>query len=219
MVRSRMRQRVALTLWREDHIGDAVGGIFLDHEGQGSDEAFERLGSYLGPKIKILKIELMRDRLTAEVDSLGLPEESSRLAAAAADLRQKGARRNAEPLYRQALQLDPLNLDATMGLAMLLVDLQQYAGALKMLRRVREIGGEVADVMRSLGEVCMQMERVPTAIGYFQRAYELAPNDSISRRALIALGRIPSPPAAPPPPPPSSKPPRKIKLVRKRHKR
>jgi len=215
-----MRQRGVVTLWREDHIGDAVGGIFLDDEGQGTDEAFKRLGAYLGRKIRILKIELMRDRLTAEVDSLGLPEESSRLAAAALDLRQKGARRNAEPLYRQSLELDPLNVEAIIGLAMLLVDLQQYDGALKMLRRAREIGGEAAEVMRSLGEVCIQMERVPSAIGYFQRAYELAPNDSISRRALIALGRIPAPPASPPPPPPPPpKPPRKIKLVKRRHKR
>ncbi|HXR25828.1 MAG TPA: hypothetical protein VN742_10745, partial [Candidatus Binataceae bacterium] len=62
-----MRQRKVLTIWRDDHIGDAVGGIFLDWEGEGADAIFDCLGDYLGGKVKILKVELMRDRLTAEV--------------------------------------------------------------------------------------------------------------------------------------------------------
>jgi len=209
-----MRQRKVLTIWRDDHIGDAVGGIFLDWEGEGADAIFDCLGDYLGGKVKILKVELMRDRLTVEVDSLGLPEESSRLAAAALDLRLKGARRNAEPLFREALELDPLNLDAMIGLGMLLAELQRYDAALKTLRRAREIAGDLADLLRALGEVCVHLERFPSAIAYFQRALELRPNDAVSRRALIALGRNPAPLAEPPP---AQEPPR-IKLVRKRQK-
>ncbi|HTY55419.1 MAG TPA: tetratricopeptide repeat protein [Candidatus Binataceae bacterium] len=213
-----MRRTTVLTIWREDHIGDRVGGIFLDLEGEGTEAVFERLNEYLGAKVRLLKVDLMRERLTAEVDSLGLAEESSRLAAAARDLGQKGARRNAEPLFRQALALDPLNLDATLGLAALLVDLEQFDAALKMLRRAREIGGDTADVLRSLGEICVRSERVPSAIGYFQRAFELAPNDPAIRRALTALGRPPtSSPIPPSPSPPKEN--RPIKLVRRRDKR
>jgi tetratricopeptide (TPR) repeat protein len=209
-----MRQRKVLTIWRDDHIGDVVGGIFLDDEGQGADAVFDRLRDYLGSKVKILKVELMRDRLTAEVDSLGLPEESSRLAAAALDLRLKGARRNAEPLFREALELDPLNADATVGLGMLLIELQRYDAALKTLRRAREIAGDEADLLRALGEACVHLERFPSAVAYFQRALELRPNDPLSRRALIALGRKPAPLAEAPPGPE----PRRIRLVRKRQK-
>jgi len=212
-----MRQRKLLTIWRDDHIGDAVGGIFLDREGEGADAIFERLKDYLGRRVKIIKVDLLRDRLTAEVDSLGLPEESSRLAAAALDLRLKGGPRNAEPLFRQALELDPLNVDAMIGLGMLLVELQRYDAALRTLRRAREIAGDLADLLRALGEVCVHLERFPSAIAYFQRALELRPNDAVSHRALIALGRYPAPLAEPPPPPPSQEPGRVI-LLRKRQK-
>ena len=67
MSSGRMRQRKVLTIWRDDHIGDAVGGIFLDREGEGADAIFDRLSDYLGRRVKIIKVELMRDRLTAEV--------------------------------------------------------------------------------------------------------------------------------------------------------
>ena len=142
-----------------------------------------------------------------------MPEESSRLAAAL-DLRLKGARRNAEPLFREALELDPLNLDAMIGLGTLLAELQRYDAALKTLRRAREIAGDLADLLRALGEVCVHLERFPSAIAYFQRALELRPNDAVSRRALIALGRKPPPLAEPPP----AHEPRRMKLVRKRQK-
>ncbi len=215
MPSARMRSRKTLTIWRDDHIGDRVGGIFLDSEGQGADAVFERLSQYFGAKVKIVKVELMRDRLTAEVESRGWPEESSRLAAVALDLRLKGARRNAEPLFREALQIDPLNTDAMLGLGMLLAELQRYDDALKTLRRVREITGDDADLMRTLGEVCIHLERFPSAIAYFQRALELRPNDPASRRALTALGHKPAPTAetqTPEPPRPH------IQLVRKRQK-
>jgi len=212
-----MRRRSVLTIWRDDHVGDPVGGIFLEERGQGADAVFERLQAYFGGKVKILKVELMRDRLTADVDALGLPEESSRLAAAAHDLRLKGAPRNAVPLFREALELDPLNTDATIGLGMLLTELEQYDGALKTLRRAREIAGDGPELLRALGDVCIHLERFPSAIGYFQRALELAPNDPASRRALVALGRPPTSTFAAAPPPPTET--RRMKLVRKRHKR
>ena len=214
----RIRQRKVLTIWRDDHVGDEVGGIFLDPEGQGA--AFERLASYLGT-VKIRRVEMIHDRLKVEVEAWAFPEESKRLVAAAASQRVRGARRNAESLFREALDLDPLNVDLILELSRFFAERNRYDAVLKTLIRAREIAGDLPDVMRAMGEVCLKLERFPSALDYFQRALEGRPDDPVSRRALIALGR--QPPALAEPPPaveePEARPePTRIALARKRQK-
>ena len=205
----KMRRRKVLTIWRDDHVGDIIGRIFLDAAGQGEDGIIDCLRQYLGVKARILKAELMRDRLTVEVESRGFGEESTRLAAAAHSLRMKGAPRNALSLFDEALRMDPLNEDAMVGLGTLLADLEKYEEALPILKRAREVAGDRVELLRALGHVCRRLEKLPSAIGYFQRALELQPNDPATRRALRALGRLPGQPPEEP---------RRIRLVRKRRK-
>lgn len=206
----KMRRRKVLTIWRDDHVGDIIGRIFLDAAGQGEDGIIDCLRQYLGIKAKILKAELMRDRLTVEVESRGFGEESTRLAAAAHSLSLKGARRNAQSLFYEALQMDPLNEDALLGLGTLLADLERYEEALPILKRAREVAGDRVELLQALGHVCHRLERIPRAIAYFERALELQPNDPGTRRALATLGRLPGQPP--------EEPPRRMRLVRKRRK-
>ncbi len=206
----KMRRRKVLTIWRDDHIGDTIGRIFLDAGGQGEDGIIDCLRQYLGSKVKILKAELTRDCVTVEVESRGFSEESTQLAAAAHSLSLKGARRNAQSLFREALQIDPLNKDAMLGLGTLLVDLERYEEALPILKRAREVAGDRVELLQALGHVCHRLERIPRAIAYFELALELRPNDPTTRRALSALGWLPGQP--------SEEPPRRMRLVRKRRK-
>ncbi len=207
---AKMRRKKVLTIWRDDHIGDSIGRIFLDPAGQGEDGIIDCLRQYLGEKARILKAELMHDRLTVEVEARGFSEESTRLAAAAHSLRMKGAPRNALSLFDEALRMDPLNEDAMVGLGTLLADLEKYDEALPILKRAREVAGDRVELLRALGHVCHRLERLPSAKTYFERALKLQPNDPATRRALNALGR--------PPEPLPEEPRRRVRLVRKRRK-
>jgi tetratricopeptide (TPR) repeat protein len=184
--------RKVLVIYRDDHIGDPIGAIFLGLE-DGEREVTRRVREYLGGKARVLKIELGRDRATVEVEASPFIEESTRLAEAAADLNRKGAPRNAIAMFKQALELDPLAGQPLyeMGLAML--ELKEPAQALGALRRAREILGDSVGLLRSLARVCVAMERVPTAVGYLERALDLDSGNRAVQRELLALGRRPPP--------------------------
>ncbi|HJU28704.1 MAG TPA: tetratricopeptide repeat protein, partial [Candidatus Binataceae bacterium] len=130
-------------------------------------------------------------RAEVEVELQAHADESSRLAAAARDLSRKGARRNALSMFREALELDPLNRDAAMGYGVLLADLQDYGEALRMLKRARESGPDDVELLFALGRVCVTVERPASAIAYLERAFELDPAHFGVRRALAELGRKP----------------------------
>src|ERR1700691_5188828 len=105
----RIRHRRQISIQRDDHIGDLLGAIFLDFSPARQDSIIERLGEYLGPRVRVIKVELSPDRAEVEVEVQALVEEGARLAAAANDLRLKGARRNALAMFRQSIELDPLS--------------------------------------------------------------------------------------------------------------
>lgn len=186
-----LRKKV-LTVARDDHIGDPIGAIFLDLD-DGEAEVARRVRDYLGPKARILKIDLKHDRALVEVEASPFTEESNRLAAAATDLARKGAPRNAIAMFKQALELDPLNSQAGYDMALLLLERKKLVEALSALRRAREIMGDNVMLLRALARVCVAMERVPTAVGYLERALDLEPNSRAVRRELLALGRRPPP--------------------------
>ncbi len=57
---------VRIVIRREDHIGDALGFIFLEASGGDHDAIIERLREYLGPRIRILKAEIGAERIEIE---------------------------------------------------------------------------------------------------------------------------------------------------------
>jgi tetratricopeptide (TPR) repeat protein len=192
---TRIKYRRRLVLLRDDHIGDAVGAIFLDPSAANADAIITRLREYLGKMVRVISAELTTDRAEVEVEVRALTDEASRLAAAAADLSRKGGRRNALSLYRQALELDPLNRDACQGLGLLLADSKNYRDALAMLKLARESGPETVELLHALGRVCMQADRTSSAISYLEKGFELDPSHFGVRRALSELGRKPKPPS------------------------
>jgi len=120
-----------------------------------------------------------------------LEDEANQLAATASDLAERGARRNALALFKQAMELDPLNPEVALGLGLLLTDLKDYPEALAMLKRARETGPESVRVLYALAMVCIKVERTASAIAYLERALQLEPTNFNVRRALIELGRKP----------------------------
>jgi len=195
----RARQRRKLRILRDDHIGDLLGAIFFDIA-PGHDQAIlERIGEYLGGRVRIVMAELTADAAEVEIEMRALDAEANRLAAAADDLRLKGARRGAYALYREALELDPLNRAATYGLGVLLADREDFEAALRMFKLAREAGGDDAELLLAMGRACVRTERVASAINYFERAFELEPGNFAVRRALADLGRRPKVQARPAP--------------------
>jgi tetratricopeptide (TPR) repeat protein len=178
---------------RDDHIGDQLGALFLDVAAQDKDSILTRLSEYLGKRVRIVKAEISNDRAEVEVEVQVWEEEANRLAATANDLLTKGARRNAQSLFRQALELDPLNAAAATGLGYMLADLENYTEALAVLKLAREAGPETAPLMFALGRVCLKADRTASAISYLERAYEIDPSNFGVRRALADLGRKPKP--------------------------
>jgi tetratricopeptide (TPR) repeat protein len=188
----RVRQRIRLL--RDDHLGDSLGAIFLDASPEKHDAIIERLREYLGVRVRILKAEIATDCIEVEAEVRALPEESRRLAAAADDLRRKGAPRNAAALFHEALELDPLGREASLGLGLLLAGMERFDEALVMLKRAREAGPDDVELLYALGSVCLRLERTASAISYLERAFELHPRHFGVRRALIELGRRPQVP-------------------------
>lgn len=180
-----------IVIRREDHIGDRLGIIFLEAAGGDHDAIIERLGEYLGPRIRIRKAEIGAERIEVEAGGRRFAAEAARLAEAAEHLRRKGALRNAMAHFTEALELDPLNVMALRGLGTLLAAREDHSGAFRMLCKAREAGGDNAEVLHDLGRAAAAMERVATAIVYLERACELAPDNLAIRRTLADLGRKP----------------------------
>src|SRR5512146_2664023 len=97
---------------RDDHIGDQLGALFLGVTAQQQDSILERLGTYLGRRVRIIKAEIGHDCVEVEVEVQVWEEEPNRLAGVATDLLHKGLKRSAQSLLREALELDPLNAAA-----------------------------------------------------------------------------------------------------------
>jgi tetratricopeptide (TPR) repeat protein len=186
-----MKYRQRMVLLRDDHIGDAIGAIFLDPSAENADEVIARLRDYLGKGVRVITAELTAERIEVEVEVRALADEANRLAATAADLCRKGGCRNAMALFRQALELDPLNRNARQGLGLLLAEQNCYGEALAMLKLARESGPETVELLHALGRICLQTDRTASAITYLEKGFELDPGHFGVRRALGELGRKP----------------------------
>jgi tetratricopeptide (TPR) repeat protein len=174
---------------REDHIGDPIGIAFLESAETDSDAVLARLRAYLGTKLKLVKAEISHDEITVEVESRGWREEGARMASAANDLHAKGARRAAIPMYRDAVDLDPLNTEAILRLGLALTEQEKFAEAFAALKRAREFGAAGSELLIAMGRCAARLERVATAAGYYEQVLKLEPRNFVARSALRALGR------------------------------
>jgi tetratricopeptide (TPR) repeat protein len=187
------RARRSIVIRRIDHVGDPIGLAFLESPETDGDAVLARVREYLGDKLKLVKAEVSHDEITVEIESRGWSKEGARMAAAARDLYLKGAKRGALSMYRDALELDPLNAEATMRLGFALAEQNKFAEALAALKRAREFGADGVELLVVMGRCAAAMDRGPTAVAYYEEALKLEPRNFLARRALGALGHKPAP--------------------------
>jgi tetratricopeptide (TPR) repeat protein len=188
------RARRSLVIRRIDHVGDPVGLAFLESPETNGDAVLERIREYLGDKLKLVKAEVSHDEITVEVESRGWAEEGARMAAAARDLYQKGGKRAALSMYRDALELDPLNAEATLRLGLALAEQEKFADALAAFKRAREFGAAGVALLIAMGQCAAALDRGASAVAYYEEALRIEPRNFVARRALSALGRKPAKP-------------------------
>ncbi|HWJ41514.1 MAG TPA: tetratricopeptide repeat protein [Candidatus Limnocylindrales bacterium] len=189
------RTRRSLVIRRIDHVGDPVGLAFLESPETDGDAVLERLREYLGDKLRLVKAEVSHTEITVEVESRGWVEEGTRMALLARDLYQKGAKRSALSMYRDALDLDPLNAEAMLRLGLVLAEQNKFAEALIALKHAREFGAAGVELLIAMGQCAAALDRTATAIAYFEEALKIEPRNFVARRALSALGHKPATPA------------------------
>ena len=189
---TRSRARRSIVIRRVDHVGDPVGLAFLESPETDGDAVLERIREYLGAKLKLVKAEVSHDEITVEIESRGWPEEGTRMASVARELYEKGARRSALAMYRDALELDPLNAEAMLRLGLALAEQEKFADALVALKHAREFGAGGIELLIAMGRCAAGLERSATAIAYYEEALKLEPRNFVARRALAALGHKPA---------------------------
>jgi tetratricopeptide (TPR) repeat protein len=189
---TRSRARRSLVIRRIDHVGDLVGLAFLESPETNGDAVLERLREYLGNKLKLVKAEVSHGEITVEVESRGWTEEGTRMATVARDLYEKGARRSALAMYRDALDLDPLNAEAMLRLGLALAEQEKFADALAALKHAREFGAAGVELLVAMGRCATGLDRAANAIAYYEEALNIDPRNFVARRALAALGHKPT---------------------------
>ena len=187
----RLRARRSLVIRRIDHVGDPVGLAFLESPETDGDAVLQRLREYLGDRLKLVKAEVAHDEITVEIEFRGWTEEGTRMASIARDLYEKGARRSALSMYRDALDLDPLNAEAMLRLGLALAEQEKFADAMVALKHAREFGADHVDLLLAMGQCATGLARAASAIAYYQEALKIEPRNFIARRALGALGQKP----------------------------
>src|SRR5882757_7841179 len=177
-----IRQRRSIVIRREDHIGDPIGLVFLDSPETDGDAVIERLGKYIGEKLKVIKADVSRDEITVEIEAKGWQEEGARMTAAARDLHRKGGRRAALSMYLDALNLDPMNADALCGMGLALVEQEKFGDALTTLKKAREFGDDTHEMLLAMGKCAARLERKASAIGFYEQVLKLEPRNFVARR-------------------------------------
>ncbi len=185
-----MRRKLSLIIRSDDHVGEPLGAVFLAPE-ELAESLIEKLGEYMGARVKVLKAVLTKDRMEVEVESLELREESDRLVETAARLCKNRLGKSAESALRDALQLDPLNGRAMKMLAEVLMAQDRPADAFGMLVRTREVSGDSADLLAGMAACCIKLGRTASAVKYLKFSLELDPKHFGARRMLIGLGHKP----------------------------
>jgi tetratricopeptide (TPR) repeat protein len=189
---TRSRARRSLVIRRIDHVGDPIGLAFLESPETNGDAVLERIREYLGNKLKLVKAEVSHDEITVEIEFRGWTEEGTRMASVARDLYEKGARRSALSMYRDALDLDPLNAEAMLRLGLALAEQEKFVDALGALKHAREFGAGGVELLVAMARCATGLDRPATAIAYYEDALKIEPRNFVARRALAALGHKPA---------------------------
>lgn len=122
-------------------------------------------------------------RTTDQADLLFQQAEAAREAA-----RDESGRQNSADLYRRALKLRPTNAAANVGLARVLLDLNDTNGALSEIdaaRRARPVYPEASAVE---GRIYRETGQTDEAIGAFNRA--IRESHGFQPEAHVGLGRV-----------------------------
>lgn len=88
----------------------------------------------------------------------------------------------AEPVYRSVLLEDPVNLDATLGVASALLARDEPQEAIELLEIAEERSPQNATVLALLGRAHRRAGRPARAIGYFERAVAAEPTQEHTLR-------------------------------------
>ena len=183
----RYRERQTVVIRREDHVGDPISIAWLVPAETLGDAIVGRLRDYLGRRVRIKKAEISRDTIEVEVEVRGWREEANRLARAARDLSQKGAKRGALAMCREALELDSLSVEAMTAMGAILAALGKDEEALDAFQHAREFGDEGASVLLAMLDCALRLGWLTSATRYAQEALRVDPGNVRARDALHSI--------------------------------
>src|SRR5262249_16717199 len=149
----------------------------------------DRLREYLGRRIRIEKAEISRDTIEVLVEARRWSEEANRLAKAARDLAEKGARRGALSMCREALELDPLSGEGKNVMGTILAALERGEEALDAFQHAREFGAEGATILLTMMDCAIRLGWLRTAERYVEEALSVDPRNLPARQALRSIQR------------------------------
>lgn len=183
----RYRECQTLVIRREDHVGDPISIAWLVPAETRGDAIVGRLRDYLGRRVRIKKAEISRDTIEVQVELRRWREEASRLARAARDLSEKGARRGALSMCREALELDSLSAEAMTAMGTILASLGRDQEALDAFQHAREFGAEGVTILLAMLDCAIRLSWLRTAERYAQEALRLDPRNLQAREALHSI--------------------------------
>jgi tetratricopeptide (TPR) repeat protein len=125
-------------------------------------------------------------RLVATVDEAELTFQQAETARDLA--KDEASRQRAEALYRQALKLRPALAAAHVGLARVLMDLNDTAGALSEIDIARRIRPDYPEASAVEGRIYREAAQTDEAIGSFNRA--IREGHGFQPEAHVGLGRV-----------------------------
>ena len=181
------RERRTLVIRREDHVGDPISIAWLVPVETLGDAIVARLHDYLGRRVRIKKAEISRDTIEVEVEVRGWREEANRLARAARDLSEKGARRGALAMCREALELDSLSVEAMTAMGTILVALGKDDEALGAFQHAREFGAGGVSILLTMLDCAIRLGWLVSAERYATEALRLDPGNLRARDALHSI--------------------------------
>jgi tetratricopeptide (TPR) repeat protein len=183
----RHREHQTLVIRREDHVGDPLSIAWLMPAETLGDAIVGRLRDYLGRRVRIKKAEISRDTIEVQLEVRGWREEANRLAKAARELSEKGAKRGALAMCREALELDPLSVEAMTAMGTILAALSRNAEALDAFQHAREFGAEGVSIPLAMLDCAIRLGWLASAERYARQALRLDPRNLQARDALHSI--------------------------------
>lgn len=115
------------------------------------------------------------------------PNEGECLAYVGRCQRDLGRGELAEATFSKALQIDPHNAHAHLGLGILLYDNEKYRQAADRLKLAIENDPELAEAYRFQGLSYLRLKQMRDSFAHFTKAVEISPDDSVARNNLAAI--------------------------------